>query len=70
MARAAERLSARTVQTVKEGGLSADGKGLHRRIGPSGAKSWIYRYRNDGRRHDLERITAADFSGDARGSMT
>src|SRR6266480_5619303 len=53
MVRAAERLSARTVQTVKEPGLYADGKGLYLRIGPSGAKSWIYRYRNDGRRHDL-----------------
>jgi integrase len=41
------------VQTVKESGLYADGKGLYLRIGPSGAKSWIYRYRNDGRRHDL-----------------
>ncbi len=53
MARAAERLSARTVQTVKDRGLYADGKGLYLRIGPSGAKSWIYRYRIDGQRHDL-----------------
>src|ERR1700736_4928047 len=53
MARVAERLSARTVQTVKERGLYADGKGLYLRIGPSGAKSWIYRYRSAGQRHDL-----------------
>ena len=53
MARVAERLSARTVQTVKERGLYADGKGLYLRIGPSCAKSWIYRYRGAGQRHDL-----------------
>lgn len=53
MARGAERLSARTVQTVKDRGLHADGKGLYLRIGPTGAKSWIYRYRNEGQRHDL-----------------
>src|SRR5437588_3498923 len=51
--RATERLSARTVQSVKERGLYADGKGLYLRIGWSGAKSWIYRYRADGQRHDL-----------------
>src|SRR5437763_811299 len=33
LARAAERLSARTVQTVKKPGRYADGKGLHLRIG-------------------------------------
>ncbi|MGH7094889.1 MAG: tyrosine-type recombinase/integrase [Stellaceae bacterium] len=54
MARAAERLSARTVQTVQDSGLHADGKGLYLRVGPTGAKSWIFRYRgSDGNRHDL-----------------
>jgi integrase len=53
MARAAERLSARTVQTVKDRGLHADGKGLYLRIGPTGSKSWIYRYRTGDRQHDL-----------------
>jgi integrase len=53
MARAAERLSARTAQTVKAPGMYADGKGLYLRIGPTGAKSWIYRYRSEGQRHDL-----------------
>jgi hypothetical protein len=53
MARAAERLSARTVQTVKDRGLYADGKGLYLRIGPTGSKSWIYRYRSGERQHDL-----------------
>jgi integrase len=30
-----------------------DGHGLYLRIGPTGAKSWVFRYRNSGRRHDL-----------------
>lgn len=53
MARGTERLSARTAQTVKDAGMHADGKGLYLRVGPTGAKSWVYRYRNDGKRHDL-----------------
>src|SRR5829696_3386518 len=57
MVRTAERLSARAVQTAKgEGGratLLADGKGLYLRIGPTGAKSWIYRYQDHGKQHDL-----------------
>jgi integrase len=71
MARPAERLSARTVQTVKDRGLYADGKGLYLRIGPSGAKSWIYRYRADGRRHDLGLGPYPDISlADARERAT
>jgi integrase len=34
-------------------GMLADGKGLYLRVGPTGAKSWIFRYRNGGQRHDL-----------------
>jgi hypothetical protein len=48
MARAAERLPARTAQTVKEPSMYADDKGLYLRIGPTDAKSWIGRYRNAG----------------------
>ena len=69
--RAAERLSARTVRTVKERGLYADGKGLYLRIGPTGAKSWIYRYRSDGLRHDLGLGSYPDISlADARERAT
>src|SRR5690348_10355184 len=53
MARARDRLSARTVQSAKEPGMYPDGAGLYLRIGPSGSKSWVFRYRNDGQRHDL-----------------
>lgn len=53
MARMVERLSAIEVRSAAEPGMLADGKGLYLRIGPTGAKSWIFRYRHDGRRHDL-----------------
>ena len=36
MAKGAERLSARTAQTIKEPGMHADGKGLYLRVGASG----------------------------------
>jgi integrase len=59
------------VRTVKERGLYADGKGLYLRIGPTGAKSWIYRYRSDGRRHDLGLGSYPDVSlADARERAT
>jgi integrase len=57
MVRTAERLSARMVQTAtaipSKSRMLADGKGLYLRIGPTGSKSWIYRYQDDGKQHDL-----------------
>src|SRR3982074_374092 len=53
MARAQSRLKAVTVDKAKTPGLLADGGGLYLRIGPTGAKSWIFRYRRDGRLHDM-----------------
>jgi integrase len=53
MARGVERLSARTVQAAKKRGLHADGRGLYLRVGPTGSKSWVYRYRVGDRQHDL-----------------
>ena len=51
MARALARLKAVTVARAKKPGLLADGGGLYLRIGPSGAKSWVFRYRRrDGER--------------------
>ena len=55
----------------QERGLYADGKGLYLRIGPTGAKSWIYRYRSDGQRHDLGLGPYPDISlADARERAT
>ena len=53
MARGINRLSSLTVTRAKEPGLYADGGGLYLRVGPTGAKSWIYRYMANGRRHDM-----------------
>jgi hypothetical protein len=42
--------------------LYADGGGLYLRAGPSGAKSWVFRYAIAGRQQDLGLGSAADFS--------
>lgn len=48
MARATQRLNARSAATLKEAGLHADGHGLYLKVTPAAAKSWrlIYRYGN------------------------
>ncbi len=53
MARPIGRLKAVTVAKTRKPGLLADGGGLYLRVGPTGAKSWIFRYRRDGRLHDM-----------------
>jgi integrase len=53
MARLSERLSAKRVELTAKPGMYADGHGLYLRVGPTGAKSWVFRYRNNSRRHDL-----------------
>jgi hypothetical protein len=46
----------------------ADGRGLYLRIGPSGSKSWIYRYRQGERLHDMGMGSYPDVGlADARG---
>ena len=53
MARKMKQLTAVAVAKKKEPGLYADGGGLYLRIGPTGAKSWIFRFMLDGRRRDM-----------------
>src|SRR5215469_7920965 len=53
MARPIGRLKAVTVAKARKPGMLADGGGLYLRVGPTGAKSWIFRYRRDGRLHDM-----------------
>src|SRR3979411_2294850 len=53
MARAMARLKAVTVSKASKPGMLADGGGLYLRIGPTGAKSWIFRYRRAGKLHDM-----------------
>jgi Arm DNA-binding domain len=46
-------LSARAVQTLRKPGMYLDGRGLYLRIGPSGNKSWIYRFALGGKTRDM-----------------
>ncbi len=48
MARLVNRLTAGDVQRKTAPGMYHDGRGLYLRIGPTGAKSWIYRYKAGG----------------------
>jgi integrase len=70
MARAGNRLTALQVVKATNPGMFADGHGLYLRIGPTGAKSWVFRYRRDGRLHDiglgpLHTVSLADARGRA-----
>jgi integrase len=53
MARAMSRLKAIQVSKASKPGMLADGGGLYLRISPSGAKSWVFRFRRDGKLHDM-----------------
>jgi integrase len=58
MATGIERLSARSVTTAKcpPGKVArflADGGGLYLRVGATGSRSWIFRYRLSGKSHDM-----------------
>jgi integrase len=53
MARAKTRLSARAAATVSKPGMHADGSGLYLHVTDSGARSWIYRWKRDGRCRDM-----------------
>lgn len=51
--RAINRLSARSVAVLKEPGYYHDGAGLYLRIGRSGGRSWVFRYRRRKRLHEM-----------------
>jgi integrase len=53
VARAVNRLKDVTVRRATKPGMYADGAGLYLRVGPTGAKAWVFRYRRDGKLHDL-----------------
>jgi hypothetical protein len=52
MARLVDRLSAVEVEKKTFPGMYADGEGLYLHVGPTGRKSWILRYRLNGKRCD------------------
>jgi hypothetical protein len=46
-------LTALEVSNTKSPGLHADGGGLHLKVTTAGTKSWIYRFKHNGRAHDM-----------------
>jgi integrase len=53
MARTVNRLSALKVARTSKPGLYADGLNLYLRVGPTGSKSWVFRFRRPDGLHDL-----------------
>ena len=51
--RAFGKLTARGVASAVERGMTNDGGGLYLRVGPTGAKSWIFRFKQDGKTRDM-----------------
>ena len=45
------KLTTREVATKRKQGRYADGAGLYLQVGPSGNKSWLFRYTRFGRHH-------------------
>lgn len=68
------RLTARRVATITEPGYHLDGGGLYLQVTASGAKSWVFRYRFEGKRpemglgplHVIGLVEARDAAGAAR----
>jgi hypothetical protein len=53
MPRHLNRLSHMKVNAAKTKGLYADGGGLYLQVAPGGSKSWIFRYKRDGKARDM-----------------
>ncbi|MFY8144429.1 MAG: tyrosine-type recombinase/integrase [Caulobacter sp.] len=53
MSRALHRLTAVAVRNLREAGRYPDGGGLYLQITPAGVRSWIFRYRIDGRERQM-----------------
>ena len=53
MPKTVERLTPLKVKSLNEKGDYADGGGLYLTVSDSGAKSWIFRYSNQGRRREM-----------------
>jgi integrase len=53
MSRKFELLSAVKVNSLKKRGFYCDGGGLYLQVAPSGSKSWVFRYKRDGKARDM-----------------
>jgi integrase len=51
--RESDRLLPRIIGTLKQPGMYPDGHGLYLLISPNGARSWIFRYKFQKRRHEM-----------------
>ena len=53
MAREQKKLTALAVSRAKRRGYYADGGGLYLQVSPSGARSWVFRFKKDGRLREM-----------------
>jgi len=53
MARAVGKLSSLDVARSKKRGYYGDGGGLYLLVGPNGAKSWVFRFRKEGKLREM-----------------
>lgn len=53
MARIVERLNPLGVERAKRPGMYHDGRGLYLHVGPTGGKSWIFRYQLEGKARQM-----------------
>lgn len=53
MARPIHKLSARTVEIKRKPGVYGDGGGLYLQVGPTGSKSWLFRFTLHGRAREM-----------------
>lgn len=62
MAKATNKLSARTVASISDPGRHSDGGGLYLQVSPTGAKSWLFMFKRDGKRSELGLGSVRDVS--------
>jgi integrase len=62
MVRRKKGLTAIQVQNAKTRGFYGDGGGLYLQVSPTGAKSWVFRYKRDGRTRWMGLGSASTFS--------
>jgi integrase len=53
MARELNKLSSLKIKSISERGFYADGGGLYLQVAPGGSKSWVFRFKKDGRARDM-----------------
>jgi integrase len=67
MAKATNKLSARTVISISDPGRHSDGGGLYLQVTATGAKSWLFMFKRDGKRSEVGLGSARDVTlADAR----